>query len=110
MQETFSKIENKIFNSRKSFKGANGQGFKIAHPSHHILKKSIHEFFSINKPSLILGQIFWARKGRKVEVIKEREGEGIGGSYATMRLEISPSREEAKEKEAEAIIAMATLR
>ena len=46
----------------------------------------------------------------KVKVIKEREGEGIGESYATMRLDISPSREEAKEKEADAIIAMATLR
>ena len=52
----------------------------------------------------------WGRKGRKVKVIKEREGEGIGESYATMRLDISPSREEAKEKEADAIVAMATLR
>ena len=45
-----------------------------------------------------------------MEVIKEREGEGIGGSYATMQLDISPSREEAKEKGTEAILAMATLR
>lgn len=33
-----------------------------------------------------------------MEVIEEREGGGVGGSYATMRLDISPSREEAKEK------------
>lgn len=52
----------------------------------------------------------WGRKGRKVEVITEREGEGIGESYATMQLDISPPREEAKEKGTEAIIAMATLR
>ena len=45
-----------------------------------------------------------------MEVIKEREGGGIGGSYATMRLDISLSREEAKEKGAEAIIAVAILR
>ena len=45
-----------------------------------------------------------------MEVITEREGEGIGESYATMQLDISPSREEAKEKGTEAIIAMATLR
>lgn len=45
-----------------------------------------------------------------MEVIKEREEGGIGGSYATMRLDISLLREEAKEKGAEAIIAMVTLR
>lgn len=45
-----------------------------------------------------------------MEVITEREGEGIGESYATMQLDISPSREEAKEKGTEAIIAIATLR
>ena len=45
-----------------------------------------------------------------MEVITEREEEGIGESYATMQLDISSSREEAKEKGTEAIIAMATLR
>jgi len=45
-----------------------------------------------------------------VGVVNEREGGGIGGSYATMRFYISQSREEAKEKGEEAIIAMATLR
>ena len=45
-----------------------------------------------------------------MEVINEREEGGVGGSYAAMRLDISPSREEAMEKGAKAIIAMATLK